>query len=89
MDYKKKLLELYNKAISYDNSVIIDKEILKDIIVIANKSYSQKGVFTVLITLSIYKILHPEQDIRNHQISMENGFSGRSIDTKLLLLSKN
>ena len=45
---------------------------------------SQKGVFTVLITLAIYKTLHPAQDIRYHQENMAGGFSGRSNDTKFI-----
>ena len=43
-----------------------------------------KGVYTVLITLAIHKILHPKQDIRRHQSTMEKGFSGRGIDTKYI-----
>lgn len=42
---------------------------------------SNKGVYTVLITLGVYKLLNPSQDIRYHKIEFENGFSGRSFDT--------
>ena len=41
-------------------------------------------MFTVLITLITHKILEPKQDIRYHQSGMENGFSGRTIDTKYI-----
>ena len=41
-----------------------------------------KGVFTVLLTSLTYKCLHPEQDVRRHQAGMENGYSGRTFDTK-------
>jgi len=51
---------------------------------IAEKSFDQKGVFTVLITLLVYKIINPKQDIRIHQTQLPNGFSGRSIDTKYI-----
>ena len=44
----------------------------------------QKGVWTVLITLLFYKILNPKQDIRYHKVELENGFSGRSFDTKVV-----
>jgi len=37
---------------------------------------------TVLVTLLLYKIVHPEQDIRFHQNNLPNGFSGRVIDTR-------
>jgi len=43
-----------------------------------------KGVYTVLLTLGIYKILHPEQDIRYFKIEFSNGFSGRSFDTQYI-----
>ncbi len=44
----------------------------------------QKGVYTVLLTLGIHKILFPSQDIRYFQEKMKRGFSGRSIDTKYI-----
>lgn len=36
------------------------------------------------VTLIVYKILHPQQDIRNHQTQIKGGFSGRTIDTKYI-----
>ncbi len=50
--------------------------------VILSKSESSKGVMTVLLTCLSYKCLNPGQDIRNHQSSIRNGFSGRTFDTK-------
>jgi DNA (cytosine-5)-methyltransferase 1 len=46
------------------------------------KISSNKGVFTVIVTLALYKFLYPKQDIRLHKIEFKNGFSGRSFDTK-------
>ena len=63
---------------------INNPEIVKYLDVIAEKSFTQKGVFTVIITLLTHKIYNPVQDIRLHQSSLENGFSGRSIDTKFI-----
>ena len=40
------------------------------------------GVYTVLITLIVKKIISPSQDIRLHQSGMNGGFSGRTLDTK-------
>ena len=57
-------------------------DIYKKIDVIGNKINRQKGVYTVLITLSYYKLLNPTQDIRYHQKTLKNGFSGRSFDTR-------
>lgn len=51
---------------------------------IVDKEETFKGVFTVLLTSLVYKCLHPEQDVRRHQANMENGYSGRSFDTKYI-----
>jgi len=85
MNCKEKLIELYNEA-SIGKSYLsnLSASTQNNIKKIAEKCFTQKGVYTVLITLSIYKILHPEQDIRNHQSQIENGFSGRTIDTQFI-----
>lgn len=50
--------------------------------IILQHSEAATGVMTVFITSVAYKILHPEQDIRNHQDGMPNGYSGRGFDAK-------
>lgn len=60
----------------------LDKEISKHLREILKRSESSKAVLTVTITSLAYKIQNPEQDIRNHQTSIENGYSGRTFDTK-------
>jgi len=85
MSYKEQLIKLYDEAKTEKpcfSSLSDDTQ--KNIKVIAEKCFTQKGVYTVLITLSIYKIFHPEQDIRNHQTQIKNGFSGRTIDTQFI-----
>lgn len=76
------------KIIKNSNSVSdisnISKEILNDINFIASKAFKQKGVYTVTITLLLYKHINPNQDIRYHQSKMDGGFSGRSFDTKYI-----
>lgn len=52
--------------------------------IIIASSESSKAVLTVTLTSLVYKILHPEQDIRNHQTSISNGYSGRTFDTKYI-----
>jgi cytosine-specific methyltransferase len=63
----------------------VDKQLIERINIIVENSSTQKGVYTVLITLLVHKILYPKQDVRRHQVSMEGGFSGRSIDKNILL----
>lgn len=85
MNHKQKLLEIYNK----DLDIKATKQKLPDNIftyiqTIALNCSRQKGVYTVLITLLIHKILEPSQDIRYHQSQMPGGFSGRTIDTQYI-----
>ena len=87
MEYDKILTEIYNDIIEEKEYVVFLKKhshIVKNIEIIATNSFNQKGVFTVLVTLSIYKIVHPQQDIRKHQTQIKGGFSGRSMDTKYI-----
>jgi DNA (cytosine-5)-methyltransferase 1 len=82
MGYKQKLIEIYNEAIErIDYSQALSNITNKNIEVMAQNCFVQKGVYTVYVTLSIYKLVHNEQDIRNHQTQIKDGFSGRSIDT--------
>ncbi len=60
----------------------LDEHIKNYLDEILRRSESSKAVLTVVFTSLIYKKLHPEQDIRNHQTSIENGYSGRTFDTK-------
>lgn len=47
-------------------------------------SESAKGVLTVFITSLVYKTFHPEQDIRNHQEGIADGYSGRTFDNRYI-----
>jgi DNA (cytosine-5)-methyltransferase 1 len=55
-----------------------------DLHVILENAAGQKGVFGVVLTSIVYKILHPEQDIRQHQDHMQGGYSGRTFDTNFV-----
>lgn len=83
MDYKETLLAIYDNALNSNQSPLyISPNDLENIQILAKNCFSQKGVYTVFVTLAIYKIHHPNQDIRNHQTQIQNGFSGRRIDTQ-------
>lgn len=76
------LEDIYNNSNSVSDITDIPETVRERIKQIAKHCYSQKGVYTVTITLLLYKINHPQQDIRYHQSRWENGFSGRSFDTE-------
>lgn len=84
MNHKEKLLEIYELSSTINDISNVNRVAKTSINTIGEKLSSQKGVFTVLVTLITHKILTPKQDIRYHQSSMENGFSGRTIDTKYI-----
>lgn len=84
MNHKEKLLEIYELSSTISDIDNIESDIKKHIDTVAEKSFTQKGVYTVLVTLLTHKVIFPEQDVRIHQSGMENGFSGRSIDTKYI-----
>lgn len=79
-DPKSLLIEYYSQSLDV-SSLTYSRETKKNLDVVLSRISSNKGVFTVLVTLALYKIIHPNQDIRQHKIELPNGFSGRSFDT--------
>ena len=83
---RKKLEEIYEEALLESNKISIkeklDKEQHKLVESIIKHEERSKAVFTVLTSSLFYKILHPDQDVRYHQVELDNGYSGRSFDTK-------
>lgn len=84
MNHKEKLIEIYNLSYSVDDIKDITEDICNFIITIGENINTQKGVFTVLVTLITHKILYPKQDVRFHQSGLKGGFSGRTIDTQFI-----
>ena len=84
MNHKDKLLEIYNLSSTVTDIKDVNNKTKDYIKSIGEKINSQKGVFTVLVTLITHKILNPKQDVRKHQSSMRGGFSGRTIDTAFI-----
>lgn len=62
----------------------LDENTSNHLLEILARSESAKAVITVILTSAVYKKLNPEQDIRNHQTGITNGYSGRTFDTKYI-----
>ena len=84
MNHRDKLLEIYKLSYSVIDIEDVNKTTKEFIKTIGEKINTQKGVFTVLVTLLTHKIIDPNQDVRIHQKNLEGGFSGRTIDTKFI-----
>ncbi len=84
MSHQEKLNAIYKQSSSISDIQNIPEIYHQYLTIIADNVYSQKAVYTVMVTLLVHKILVPEQDIRAHQEHLEGGFSGRTIDTKFI-----
>ncbi len=75
------LTRLYNLAkCGVPHGLNKETKHLMDVLIDACES--SKGVLAVYLTLALKKEMTPEQDIRNHQSSMQGGFSARGLDAK-------
>ncbi len=84
MNHKEKLLEVYKKSFDVSDIDNISEALMVFLKNITDNIDRSKGVYTVLITLMVHKLLEPKQDIRYFQDKMKNGFSARTIDTKYI-----
>lgn len=84
MNHKEKLLEIYNRSSDVSDIKNITKEDRAFLENITSNIDRNKGVYTVLVTLLVHKLLHAKQDIRLFQNKMKDGFSARTIDTKYI-----
>ncbi len=75
---------VYNRALkaaaANDYTTTIPEEVAEQIKLLVSRSENNKGMVAVLTTLLVHKLVSPEQDIRNHQAKIPNGFAGRTID---------
>jgi len=81
-DEYSKSLELISSEETIKSNLINEEKLLLDIVL--QNAESAKAVLTVTLTSIVYKILYPSQDIRNHQSSIVNGYSGRTFDTQFI-----
>lgn len=97
MQPKEYLEKLYDESLAFvgsENQIKsnLSLSIKENLDIILFNSEKRKGVITVLLTSLTYKSLFPEQDVRKHQSQLEDGYSGRTFDTKYItpfLKSKN
>ncbi len=61
---------------------VLPNDCVQELKIIVENAETQKAVLGVTLTSIVYKVYEPLQDIRNHQEGMENGYSGRTFDTK-------
>ena len=82
------LIRTYNEAMekaSGSDKVrgsVKEKKLREHLDTIIKNAEGSKAVLAVLLTSIVYKIEHPEQDIRLHQKSIEGGYSGRTFDSQ-------
>ncbi len=81
------LNEAFNKVKNNPQKVIenIASEHKIDIDVLIENIERNKSLISVIITSLIKKISTPNQDIRLHRTDFENGYSGRTLDTKVTI----
>ena len=79
-NYIEVLGEAYTNAVAEKELSVIPQNVRNYVQSIVSKAEDNKGVIAVLTTLMTHKIIHPEQDIRKHQVQIEGGFGGRTID---------
>ncbi len=83
------LEKIYNESMAVvgsDNEIKseLNSTIANHLLEILGRSESAKAVITVILTSAVYKKLNSDQDIRNHQTSIPNGYSGRTFDSKFI-----
>ena len=84
MNHKEKLLEIYQKSFDVTDIDNIPTKLVVFLKNVTDNIDRNKGVYTVLTTLMVHKLLEPKQDIRYFQEKMKNGFSARTMDTKYI-----
>jgi len=61
---------------------VLPNDCVQELKIIVENAETQKAVLGVTLTSIVYKVYESLQDIRKHQEGMENGYSGRTFDTK-------
>lgn len=81
MNGKEILEKAFQDAVDHIESGKIKQ--IKEIDFLIEKIDSNKSIVSALVTSLVKKILEPQQDVRLHRTDFENGYSARSLDTKI------
>lgn len=73
-----------NDVAKGDFSTTLSDDNKKYITDVVKEAEQNKGMLAVLMTLFCHKVYDPNQDIRNHQASIPNGFGARTVDFKYI-----
>ncbi|MDY5857930.1 MAG: hypothetical protein SPK09_01685 [Porphyromonas sp.] len=80
--YLQQAYEKATQAYEHGRHVCLEPQQEEAVSQLVNASENAKAVLAVVLTSLVYKLLHPEQDIRLHQAGLEGGYSGRSFDSR-------
>ncbi|OQY27106.1 MAG: hypothetical protein B6243_13395 [Anaerolineaceae bacterium 4572_5.2] len=72
------------KIVSENSFREFDTSLCENVDFLIDKIGSNKSIVSALATSLLKKITNPEQDIRLHRTDFENGYSARSLDTKVV-----
>ncbi len=72
-----------NQLIASGEATNVSPKIRKDIDLLIEKIGSNKSIVSALATSLLKKIIEPKQDVRLHRTDFENGYSARSLDTRI------
>lgn len=81
MNGKEILEQAFQDAVYLIESKTLEE--IKEIDFLIEKIDSNKSIVSALVTSLVKKILEPKQDVRLHRTDFENGYSARSLDTKI------
>lgn len=82
-DILEKAIKDADKLISCNKFDSIPTNLRNNINILIDNIDKNKSIIQAIVTSCIKKINNPEQDIRKHRTSFKNGYSARTLDTKI------
>lgn len=78
------IYQLAKKTKNEQFSPDLSSKNIQNLQTVVDNAESLKAVLGVTLTSIVHKIHEPKQDVRKHQDRMEDGYSGRTFDTKYI-----